>query len=75
VKTIFHRTHVDLRKWFFTIAVMMSPEEDPTVRDLALALDVNKNTACYLAMRISTKREREFLLLRRIADEVLGRLA
>jgi len=74
VKTLFHRTHVDLRKWFLTIALMMNPGEDPKVRELALELDINKNTACFLAMRIRTRKEKDFILLRRIADEVMERL-
>jgi transposase-like protein len=74
VNTIFESTHVDLRKWFFTIALLMGPDDDPSARKLASEIGVDKNTACFLNMRIRINREKEFILLRKIADEVTRRL-
>lgn len=68
VKTIFHNTRVDLRKWFLMITVMINARPKPSTRNLAKIIGVNKNTACYMAMRLrhSKREEREILL--KIAD-------
>jgi transposase-like protein len=44
-KTIFHKSKVDLQKWFYAISVMMKPEENITARDLAKKIEVTKDTA------------------------------
>src|SRR4051794_13943769 len=53
VKTIFHRTHLPLQKWFAAISLILSTRRDISVRDLAKELGVNKNTAWYIVMRIN----------------------
>src|ERR1700754_2906139 len=49
-KTLFHKTRLDIQKWFLTISLMMSVEKDPSARQLASIIEVDKNTACYLVM-------------------------
>ncbi len=70
VGTLFHRTRVGLGVWFRAIALMEESPKDPTVRELAAALKVNRNTACYMAMRIRCARARESALLWAIREEM-----
>lgn len=63
VGTIFHHTHLPLQKWFLAISLILNAKKGIAARQLARDLEVNKNTAWYLAMRIrnamteSTQRE------------------
>lgn len=63
VGTIFHHTHLPLQKWFLAITLILNAKKGIAARQLARDLEVNKNTAWYLAMRIrnamteSTQRE------------------
>lgn len=52
VDTIFHDTKLDLQKWFLAICLILNAKKGISSRQLARDLDVNKNTAWYLAMRI-----------------------
>lgn len=45
VGTIFHKTHVELGKWFLAIDYFEATNGSISVRDLASAIEVNKNTA------------------------------
>ena len=49
---------------------MEESSKDPTSRKLAELLRVNKNTACYIAMRIRRARVRESALLWSIREEM-----
>ena len=52
VGTIFHKTHVDLQKWFLAVSMMINALKGMSARQLARDIEVNKNTAWYMAMRI-----------------------
>ena len=52
VRTIFHKTHLDFQKWFLAISLILNAKKGISARQLALDLEVNKNTAWYMAMRI-----------------------
>lgn len=52
VGTIFHHTHLPLQKWFLAISLILNAKKGIAARQLARDLEVNKNTAWYLAMRI-----------------------
>ena len=52
VGTIFHKTKLDLQKWFFAISLIINAMKRISARQLARDLDVNKNTAWYMGMRI-----------------------
>lgn len=52
VGTIFHKTKLDLQKWFLGISLMLNAKKGISARQLARDLDVNKNTAWYMGMRI-----------------------
>jgi transposase-like protein len=52
VGTIFHHTHLPLQKWFLAISLILNAKKGIAARQLARDLEVNKNTAWYLGMRI-----------------------
>ncbi len=52
VKTIFHHTHLALQKWFVAISLVLNAKKGIAARQLGRDLEVNKDTAWYLAMRI-----------------------
>lgn len=52
VGTIFHKTKISLQKWFVAITLLLNARKGISARQLARDINVNKNTAWYLAMRI-----------------------
>lgn len=52
VGTIFHRTRLDLQKWFLAISLIQNAKKGISARQLARDLEVTKDTAWYLSMRI-----------------------
>jgi len=52
VGTIFHKTHIDLQKWFLAISMIINTLKDISVRQLARDIEVDKNTAWYMTIRI-----------------------
>ncbi len=53
VRTVFHKTHVDLRKWFFAIFLLVNQNSSISVRQLAYKIGVSKNTAWFMITRIN----------------------
>jgi transposase-like protein len=70
VKTLFHRTRVDLRKWYLLIAIVLESRKLPCVHLLADAVGVNKNTVTRMVRQITIATREDFNLLARITDEV-----
>jgi transposase-like protein len=54
VQTVFHHTHLPLQKWFLAISLLLTARKNVTTQQLAQDLEVNKNTAWYIAQRIRT---------------------
>lgn len=52
VGTIFHNTKLDLQKWFLGVSLMLNAKKGLSSRQLSRDLEVNKNTAWFMAMRI-----------------------
>ena len=52
VKTLFHKTRVDLQKWFLAIYMLIYARTDVSSRQLAKILAVDKNTAWLMIARI-----------------------
>jgi len=52
VGTIFHKTKIDLQKWFLAIYLVLNTKKGISSRQLSRDLDVNKNTGWFLLMRI-----------------------
>ena len=50
--TIFHKTKVDLQKWFLAISLVLNSKKGIGTRKLARDIEVNKNTAGYMVIRI-----------------------
>jgi transposase-like protein len=51
VRTVFQGTRVPLRKWFQAIALMLGSGR-ASCREVSRVLDIDKNTACYMNMRL-----------------------
>ncbi len=66
VGTLFHKTRVDLTKWFQAIRFVLDESEKISVRRLAKAIGVSKNTAAYMISRIRKAQKEEPELLKRI---------
>lgn len=52
VGTIFHRTHLDLQKWFLAISLILNAKKGISARQLSRDLEVNKDTAWRISMKI-----------------------
>jgi len=52
VGTIFHKTKVDFQKWFVAISLVLNAKKGISARQLARDIQVNKDTAWFMAMRI-----------------------
>jgi transposase-like protein len=63
VGTLFHKTHVGLEKWFLAIHIVLNSPNCISGRQLSKKIEVNKNTAVYMIIRIhkAIKEDLEFL--------------
>ena len=52
VGTIFHKTKLDLQQWFVAISIILNAKKGISSRQLARDIDVTKDTAWYVHMRI-----------------------
>ncbi|WP_238596576.1 hypothetical protein [Abditibacterium utsteinense] len=52
INTVFHRSHLPMQKWFMALLLLLDYGAKISARQLATILQVNKNTACCLKMRI-----------------------
>ncbi|BAY07095.1 transposase [Calothrix sp. NIES-2098] len=68
VGTLFHKTYVDLHKWFLAIELVIKSPNTITVRALASKIEVNRNTACYMINRIRRAMIEEQKLLQSIVE-------
>jgi transposase-like protein len=50
--TIFDRTRLDLQKWFLAITFVLKAKKGLSTRQLARDIEVNRNTAWHMGMRI-----------------------
>ncbi len=66
VGTFFHKTHVDLQKWFQAIELVITRSPNISTRKLATEIGVNKNTAAYMLIRIRRAVKEETPLLKSI---------
>ncbi len=68
VDTIFHHTHLPLQKWFLAISLVLNAKKGISARQLARDLEVNKNTAWYMGMRIRNAMFEQGELLKGIVE-------
>ena len=66
--TFFQGTKIPLRKWFAAIALIFNAKKSLSSCQLAHDLDLNQNTAWYLAMRIRRSMQEDGTLLRGIVE-------
>ncbi|MGA7873427.1 MAG: IS1595 family transposase [Candidatus Binatus sp.] len=59
VKTIFHHTHLPLQKWFLALSLILNAKKGIAARQLGRDLEVNKDTAWFMAMRIRRAMEEQ----------------
>ncbi len=52
VNTIFHQTHLPIQKWFLATTLILNAKKGISSRQLARDIEVNKNTAWSMQMRI-----------------------
>lgn len=52
VGTIFHKTKLDLQKWFLAISLVLNAKKGYSARQLGRDIEVTKDTAWFLFMRI-----------------------
>ena len=52
VGTIFHKTKCDLQKWFLAITLVLNAKKGISARQLGRDIEVTKDTAWYMLMRI-----------------------
>lgn len=67
VNTIFHRSHVKLKKWFKAIFILETGEYSISARQLAKELEVTNNTALSMKKRIQKGHEQNPSELKKIA--------
>jgi len=68
VDTIFHHTHLDLQKWFLAISLVLNAKKGISARQLGRDLNVNKNTAWFMGMRIRNATFEQPELMRGIVE-------
>jgi transposase-like protein len=68
VDTIFHHTHLDLQKWFLAISLVLNAKKGISARQLARDIEVTKNTAWYMGMRIRNAMFEQPELMRGIVE-------
>lgn len=70
VGTLFHGTRVELAKWFQAIRLIIKSSNQPSVRQLAIEIGVNKNTAASMLRRIRNASIDELDLLNQLLEEL-----
>lgn len=68
VGTIFHDTRLPLQKWFLAISLILNAKKGISARQLARDIEVNKDTAWSIAMRIRDGMKKDIGLLTGIVE-------
>lgn len=68
VNTIFHHTHLPLQKWFLAISLVLNARNGIAARQLGRNLEVNKNTAWLMGIRIRNAMFEQGELLRGVIE-------
>lgn len=69
VGTIFHKTHIDLRKWFKAIFLLNNTNTKISIRGLARELQVNRSTATLIIKRIQEASIDQVEILKKIVQD------
>jgi transposase-like protein len=68
VGTLFHKTHVDLIKWFRAIQIILLSSEKVSIRNLSKELQVSKKTACRMRDCIDNAIQEDIALVKKLAN-------
>lgn len=68
VNTLFHRSHVNLSKWFKAIFLIDKANGKVSIRQLASIISVSNKTASSMLKRINSERQKNPDLVKKIAD-------
>jgi transposase-like protein len=68
VRTIFHKTKIDFQKWFLAVSLVLNARKGISARQLARDIEVNKNTAWLMLMRIRKAMREQGNLLEGIVE-------
>jgi transposase-like protein len=68
VGTIFHKTRAPLQKWFLAISIILNAKKGLSARQLGRDLEMHKDTAWYMAMRIRKAFAEHGTMLRGIVE-------
>jgi len=68
VGTIFHNTKLDLQKWFMAISMILNAKKGIAARQLGRDIQVTKDTAWYMGMRIRKAMYNDSELLKGIVE-------
>lgn len=52
VGTVFHNTKLDLQKWFLAVSLVLNAKKGISARQLSRDIEVTKDTAWYMMMRL-----------------------
>ena len=66
VGTIFHKTHLDLNKWFLAISLLDQLKGNISDRKLAKELEINRSTASLVVRRIQSASDEDAGILKAI---------
>jgi len=67
-KTLFHKTRIDLQKWFFAAFLYFEVDKNISVRKLALKINVTKDTAAFIISRLKISISNRDELLKKIIE-------
>ena len=68
VGTIFHKTKCDMQKWFYAIYLFSHYRKGISSRQLATDINVTKDTAWYMLMRIRKSLKEDGILLESVIE-------
>src|SRR5579859_1124853 len=68
VNSIFHHSHLPLQKWFLAISLVLNARKGLSARQLARDIEVNRNTAWSMGMRIRNAMFEQGDLMRGIVE-------
>ncbi|RKU16198.1 hypothetical protein C6501_05600 [Candidatus Poribacteria bacterium] len=66
--TIFHGTHIELKKWFMAIALIVNAKKSMSSYQLARDLSLNQKTAWYIMSCIRVEMARDKVLLQGVVE-------
>jgi transposase-like protein len=62
VNTLFHKSKIDLQKWFYAFMILMNTKDEVSARKLAASIKVTKDSAWYMLRRIKKAVEEGFTI-------------